>query len=383
MSILASSSLSVEVWQLILRHAIFVPDFLDPDSFEGDLKRHGFGDECRHKEDQRVYWEAERTRKRLGRVCKSWRGYLSLFEHRFVRMSDIWHHRIEKTAILRATRINVAAFQCACAEVCNGIPELSSRFSRFCAEIVRESRNLPVEILQGFDESAQEVWDAQDFEFLGRLQVVLSLINKNNRIPLMSQIPTLRNFWPGVSIYSEYPKKHLVFKSLVTLLYMASSTTSAASLDWDLPSLRHLSIGYHGSVKPEEFTSCILLPMLRLVGRQLRSLYIDNLGGIHEPVVDLWGLCPRVEKIDPGTRVHIPPPPNHPVHTLSIHSQYFSVDLEWPNLRRIIFQSPWMWIPTEVIDMLVRWSESKKMCTWSLEDGQGEYWDPSKWKTSQ
>ncbi|KIM23373.1 hypothetical protein M408DRAFT_27936 [Serendipita vermifera MAFF 305830] len=382
MSILASSSLSVEVWQLILRHAISVADFLDPDSFEGDLKRHGFGAECRHKEDEEVYWEAERARKRLVRVCKSWRGYLSLFEHRFVRMSDIWHRRIDKTAILKATRIDVATFTCSCAEICDEVADLSSRFSTFCVEIVRESRNLPVEILQGFDKFAEEVWDAQVFTLLDRLQVVLSpLSNRGVRIPSLSQIPTLRNFWPGV--YSEFPKKYLVFKSPVTLFYVTNSTPSATSFDWDLPSLRHLYIGRGHTVEPMTFTVSILLPMLRLVGRRLRSLYIVNRGGIHASVADIWNLCPVVERIRPGMEVRKPPPLNHPVHTLSTPLQYFSVTLEWPNLRRVILENASPYVPDDTKAMLVRWSESKKMCSWSLEDDKGEYWDPSKWKASQ
>ncbi|KIM23372.1 hypothetical protein M408DRAFT_44848, partial [Serendipita vermifera MAFF 305830] len=80
------SSLSVEVWQLILRHAIFIPDFLDPQSVEGDLQAPGFENDRQHRHNESLYWQSERIRNKLCLVCKSWNEYLSLFSHRFVRM---------------------------------------------------------------------------------------------------------------------------------------------------------------------------------------------------------------------------------------------------------------------------------------------------------
>ena len=70
----AVSELCVETWQVILRYAISVPDFLDPDAYEGVLSTDMWADSESPLNDESAYWRAgaEKTRNRLRCVAKSW-----------------------------------------------------------------------------------------------------------------------------------------------------------------------------------------------------------------------------------------------------------------------------------------------------------------------
>ena len=106
----AVSKLPVETWQTILRYVIFVPDFLDPDAYEGMLSTEMWTENNSPLNDERVYGRAERTRNRLRRVAKSWDRYLRRFEHRFVRMLDICCGTVLPEKLKNAVRISFGTY---------------------------------------------------------------------------------------------------------------------------------------------------------------------------------------------------------------------------------------------------------------------------------
>lgn len=73
-----SERASTEIWHHILQEAIHVPIFLDPDPLTlcGVQALASYNDE-------RPYWESERTRNVLRRVCSSWNAYLAPMAHRY------------------------------------------------------------------------------------------------------------------------------------------------------------------------------------------------------------------------------------------------------------------------------------------------------------
>ncbi|PVF98528.1 hypothetical protein CPB86DRAFT_705038, partial [Serendipita vermifera] len=82
--------LPAEIWQWILRYAISVPEFFDPDYWVDRfppwvIKR-------RRKLDFGEYKKAEATLNSLRRVCRRWDQYLRKYAHRFVVMSDVVVH---------------------------------------------------------------------------------------------------------------------------------------------------------------------------------------------------------------------------------------------------------------------------------------------------
>jgi hypothetical protein len=114
----AISSLPVEVWHAILRYAIEVPLFLDPDAYEGVLARVVFHGRISPLNHECTYWSAEKTRNRMQLVSKSWDSFLRPFEHRFVRMLDIRHGKVPLQKLEMAIRVSFREYDCECVEFC-------------------------------------------------------------------------------------------------------------------------------------------------------------------------------------------------------------------------------------------------------------------------
>lgn len=100
-------SLPVETWSEILTESISLPTFLDPNHLPeviDPLVRREFQCISQYGHD-RIYWRMEHHRNTLMRVCKSWNMYLPRFEHRYVRLDDVYHGRVPTEALYKATRI--------------------------------------------------------------------------------------------------------------------------------------------------------------------------------------------------------------------------------------------------------------------------------------
>ncbi|PVG04349.1 hypothetical protein CPB86DRAFT_693256, partial [Serendipita vermifera] len=94
-----------ELNQIILRYAISVPDFFDPDVTDripSWIVRISYSDWNNLKQ----YWATERTRNNLRRVCRSWDSYLCrYYSHRFVSFDDVAHGLVSAQCLRSAIRI--------------------------------------------------------------------------------------------------------------------------------------------------------------------------------------------------------------------------------------------------------------------------------------
>ncbi|KIM24531.1 hypothetical protein M408DRAFT_58705, partial [Serendipita vermifera MAFF 305830] len=86
-----------EIWQSILKYAISVPLFFDIEP----MKARGIDQYL----SQYPYWQAERIRNTLRRVCHAWNAFLEPYDHRFIRMDDVLHKLVPLSAIPSAIRI--------------------------------------------------------------------------------------------------------------------------------------------------------------------------------------------------------------------------------------------------------------------------------------
>ncbi|CAG7852888.1 SubName: Full=Uncharacterized protein {ECO:0000313/EMBL:CCA69313.1} [Serendipita indica DSM 11827] len=95
-----------EIWHYILQFSIFVPIFfsIDPASHGIDAL-HKYGDDS-------LYWETERARNALRRVCRSWDAFLNRFARRLVRLVDVEHGHVPISALRNAIRIQTLACHC-------------------------------------------------------------------------------------------------------------------------------------------------------------------------------------------------------------------------------------------------------------------------------
>ncbi|PVG04341.1 hypothetical protein CPB86DRAFT_693116, partial [Serendipita vermifera] len=93
----------LEIWHIILRYSISVPDLFD--THITDRIPPWFIYESNWN-DTDQYWDAERTRNNLRRVCSSWDIYLRKFAHRFVSMDDVVHQIIPASHLQSAIRIS-------------------------------------------------------------------------------------------------------------------------------------------------------------------------------------------------------------------------------------------------------------------------------------
>ncbi|PVG04345.1 hypothetical protein CPB86DRAFT_693331, partial [Serendipita vermifera] len=91
-----------EICHIILRYSIAVPDFFDPDIADRIPPWFIYASDWN---DSKQYWDAERIRNILQRVCRSWDAYLRKYEHRFIRMDDVVHRLVPVDRLRAAIRI--------------------------------------------------------------------------------------------------------------------------------------------------------------------------------------------------------------------------------------------------------------------------------------
>ncbi|PVG04333.1 hypothetical protein CPB86DRAFT_693642, partial [Serendipita vermifera] len=96
--------LPAEICQMILRYAISVPEFLDPDYWVDQFPPWVIVNRGSSYSLKR-YIKAETIRKSLRRVCRRWDVYLRQYAHRWVRMCDIVHGTVRAKYLRSAIRI--------------------------------------------------------------------------------------------------------------------------------------------------------------------------------------------------------------------------------------------------------------------------------------
>ena len=97
-----SSRASVEIWHIILKYSISVALFFDTDPLETYgvevIPRYFYEDE---------YWESERSRNSLRRVCRAWNEFLKDYDYRFVRLLDVIDGHVPVGSFSKAIRVDV------------------------------------------------------------------------------------------------------------------------------------------------------------------------------------------------------------------------------------------------------------------------------------
>jgi hypothetical protein len=347
--------LSVEVWQTILRYSISVAEFFNPDAFEGDLKAHGFGDAGRSRVDEAAYWDSEQTRNTLQCVCKTWCEYLRRFEHRYVRMGDITHRKIDERSLKKAIRISFYRDECTCREVCypsftpSGIPRGLDRrgaydkFAQFCCKTIQAFDNLPAEILDMSSLFTGPLWNSGALRILKEVKVIIAwgFYGDTITIPLLSQTPNLKHLRGNV--HDDLQHLQFISRTLVTLSLKLGRMDSYQALLLDLPSLLHLRVDLEGSLEPSIFFGRVLVPLFGKVGRQVRSLYLQSRDRHHKMPAEVWEHCSHLEIFHPGTTLEASAPMSHPIHTLSVRPEHMfqTLTLQWYNLSRLILCAQW------------------------------------------
>lgn len=222
-----------------------------------------------------------------------------------------------------------------------------SRFKRFCIETIWSFTFLRAQILDVAWGPYTTLWNSGALRSLKQVQVVITESFSGDGIdyPMFYQSPNVAHIYGRV-----YDDANQVFVSqnLVTLSFETTSTRYHSSLVWNLPSLRHLRIGHSSIVLPAELTDNILLPLLRLVGGHLLSLWIDTWDNSYEMPPEVWCLCPVVERFHSEMQLVVLPPPSYPLRTLIISMQDFapsySFYLKLPHLQRVVVEARWLYV---------------------------------------
>jgi hypothetical protein len=343
-----SPRLPTEIWQTILRHAMFIPAFLDPDAVAGIPSRMVCSASIEWNNVQK-YKESETTRQNLRQVCQSWRSYLQLFEDRYVKMIDIRHEEVPPQALKRAIRVSFWGGHCFC-DICDStyIGPHQETFEEFCWKTLKKQGPLRAEILDmtGAQFDIRRMWKIVDD--IPNL-VTLSATDCSWRTYMtrfINYVPHLRHclgrgFWGS----SEYESRfHSTTLQTLHMIIQNSPSQSYLSAEyWYLPNLRNLGLGYHRASEQTHDFYDIVYPLLMIIGGNIVWLDISFTKGSPELPPLFWAVCPQVEYFKTSMKLSTPPPEDHPIRTLCvpmIHGHkydqppgYSSLFPAWSNLR--------------------------------------------------
>jgi hypothetical protein len=321
----------------------------------------------KEKEPEGRYWEIERHRNALRRVCKAFDVYLSRFAHRFVRIVDVYHGHVAEMGICVAVRISFSS-QC---HDCRGalgcrLAQTRGRVSTLISALA--DQKLQVQIVTGHSMALTDIL-FMAYQRMPSLRIIMDnirdeIISVNGMclVDVLNSIPRLQFLVISPSP-SDFSWPSFRAENLTTLEYIKSRDPFPKPLGNDtlpvqLPALRHLR--FLSSPSRLQYQLENLAPILKTFGRQLISLQIGGRwSDVAETVLpaEYWQLCPRLERLDIALRLDVPPPFGHPLHTISVFNpdvyrsaittkylEPFSVSLlnsTSLGLRRIILQQKW------------------------------------------
>lgn len=289
-----------EIWHYTLQFSIFVPIFfsIDPASHGIDTL-HKYGDDS-------LYWETERARNALRRVCRSWDAFLNRFARRLVRLVDVEHGHVPISALRNAIRIQTLA--CHCRK-----PRVDLHQPWPTLDYIRK-------------DGTPEPW---------KLQILFGFWEDNTAHPKLflvhHRLKHLRVFHRTWS-HSGYPSQ--AYNSTnqndqpITVLSVLGSTSIAYDTtklttwrlhlrrgignEWSLSHLRHLWV--------HSLDDQVMESLLPIVGPQLLSFSCFE-SRVWKQLLNIWELCPNITTlcIPRGLHLLIPPSSGHPIKTLGVH----------------------------------------------------------------
>jgi hypothetical protein len=363
-------ALPTELFHEILEESILLPEFLDPyciPEVNNPLLFIGQSS-LQVYENEPVYWEAERHRNVLRRVCKSFDSYLRRFDHRYIRIVDLYHGYVPLQAVYTAIRIHFL-YTCPVFDFCrqchliNGNSTTPIDLAHLLSVVGKADSHLAAKIITGRSLAVAKVLE-NTYEKLPHLRVLLDVDSHafgqlGSGLGNINQLQTLHLF----TDYGHVPWSSLP-KSLTTLIYHSEWTHFPYwTISTQLPNLRQLRL----QGPADKLGIADLTRILEIFGHQLRSLQIGNPSfGIARTATPLkiWDLCPQLERLDTAIHLDSLPPPSHPLHTLSVSiplpsdrrhiagTRYTTAFLtsflysRSVSLKRLILQQKWSSMPT-------------------------------------
>jgi hypothetical protein len=353
-----------ELLQIILRYAISVPVFLDVEAVDtiSPLMINYPNIEWNRS---KLYWTAERNLNKLRRVCRSWNFYLCQYEHRFVRMFDVAHGVIPAHYLQSAIRISLGGHIKACCGKCKIEPfwpcgeedlHVYDGYQKLCQRVLHQFRPLKVQIMD-FGNSdfymSELLCSISPSAFLNLVIVQAAYIAELQTVSeLISSLPSLRHCFVKCR-WGYNDDVSLKSSTLTTLFFPFRRSTEPFECFMEgkmyLPALRHLYMTIYGYQGVFGVYDTSWLALLKNVGKELRSLYLPVHGhlGIELPE-DIWRLCPKLELLHTSMKLGAAPPPDHPLHTLSIPNICFQDGCslpncipDWPRIRTIRINGQW------------------------------------------
>jgi hypothetical protein len=363
--------LPVEMWSEILSLLMSIPAFLDPDRLP--LLSDPFS--SLHYYHEAPYWTNERLRNTLRRVCKTWDAILHRFQHRYVRLADMYHGHVPNHAIYKAIRIYCV--DCGRLDCPKCFPRAKKQRNLFRLE--SSSRKLAVKILGGFlhddTEMVLEAMDRYDAA-MPHLEVVLNALVVDEKSKNWLSAGRTFQKKKTIVIDSDASLTSLSFHStsLTTIIYCNEKQPFSFPLTrCDLPALRHLRFPAKGKLLGTRVREVI--PILESLGQNLMSLQIGGRSFWPRALpTEIWTLCPKLQRLDSCLLIQHPPPKDHTLSTISIayplifrQQQHADTPLlvtpiipsllNWPSLRRVILLSGW-----DELD-----GEDLQICRWVRE----------------
>jgi hypothetical protein len=328
------SEAPVEIWHKILKYAISVPLFFDPDPTE----TYGIDSIAKYS-NEFPYRESERIRYSLRTVCKGWDAFLRQYAHRYVKLTDIYHNRIPNSVLPLAIRFEITPdTDCKCLLCLQNHGELGVKM----LEQLEKAINLANDIY-GLDQQ----WNIEILEgCLMRRGRVLHLFK--NRVPRLAAL--VRIFGPTLALDTlssnirvlinedsfEFPKLSLRLPNLTTL-YLQKGLIDFSAKDWALPSLKHFTIeafvdSFGRTIRERDN----LLEILEALGRNLETLHFRSIMRPIPVPEKLWTVCPKLLRVQMPYKWSDVPPKAHPVHCFRISMEYLAQEIGYRDIREYL-----------------------------------------------
>jgi hypothetical protein len=314
-----SSKAPIEIWHTILKYSISVPLFFDPDP----VATYGV-DILRKYSYEAPYWESERTRNALRRVCYGWNDILKVYDHRFIRLYDVIHDRVPITALPFAIRLDLDdSYGCKCPNICLGrirqcwmeiehIWEMAPFSSKDEAALAPPIA-WKVEIIKGWIPEHVgycSILKTRAPNLQAMIAQSLGMVSYAADLP-----PTLRLFMTDIN--ESRGHFDIIGMDSITTLHLAVDSLEIPIGKGILPGLRHLSIDrseYDHSTLQQD-----VCDFLEHICSQLQTLHLsETLTSVPiEP--RLWDILLRVERLQlPYSWDNCGVPRHHPVQTIQI-----------------------------------------------------------------
>ena len=255
-------------------------------------------------------------------MCSPWNHFLSQYDGRYVRTSNVLHERIPAAQLTRAIRINinVSDFRCAqCKNTQSNLVRLRAAFEQ---------------VLNHASPNDQAPWSVEimHVEAPGPLEV---FIPTQKRLPNLRELHLRTNYFPDKFLSTTPPLsilagthwassklKRMDLSKLTTLTLQINSPASLTELC--VPSLIHVAL----ETRWRDLDPNKALYWLKVHGGNLETFYwihTDVLPITSSNVDNIWSLCPRLQRLLPRRAEWTPPPFPHKPRLLRLDTGYFLV----------------------------------------------------------